>query len=158
MLSFAIFKLCNGTISWLQSAANLTDARARMNSIAASKPGGYTIVDYKKKRIFLIDYGSLGFNARVRLLRRFGHHVRGALGNQAAIAALRSIRKVDLFVVGCKAPEHTRREMIAWLRLHYPNAKIVSLNPGNRCIANADYNVTTNKYESVSLAAAAAAS
>ena len=156
-MAFEIFKIEDDRITWLRSALTVKAAKAQMR-IAASAGGEYMVLantQYQRKRIFLVGYDSTLLKARAELFRRFGHDVMSALGNEEAIHALSSIHEVDLFVVGHKASEETRREMITWLRVNFPNAKIVSLNPGGERILNADFNVVCGKHDWLLLAAAA---
>jgi hypothetical protein len=54
---------------------------------------------------------------------------------------------IALFVVGHSAPVQTRKEMVDWLRVNYPGARILALNPPNEHVANADYNVEEKRKE-----------
>jgi PleD family two-component response regulator len=159
MDALEIFTVDNGTITWLQSAPSVQAAKAEMK-LAASKHGEYIVSSNprgQRKRIFLVGYDPKLLEARAELLTRFGHDVWSALGNEAAFTALGNIQSIDLFVVGHTAPERTRREMVTWLRVHFSNAKIVSLNPGKQSIRNADFNITWGKHDWILLAAAAVA-
>jgi hypothetical protein len=46
--------------------------------------------------------------------------------------------------VGHAAPEQARKEIVDWLKAHYPNVRILALNPPNQMVPNADYNVLQN--------------
>jgi hypothetical protein len=70
------------------------------------------------------------------------------LSNEAAKVLLCSIQKYDLFIVGHAAPEEYRREMVDWLKTHYPNVKILALNPPHQPLPNADYNALGDDPES----------
>ena len=48
--------------------------------------------------------------------------------------------RYDLFVVGHHAPYPVRHEMIGWLRVHYPNTRIVALNGYGDVIEGLHYN------------------
>jgi hypothetical protein len=67
--------------------------------------------------------------AATELLRRFCHEVISVTHNEAAKIALGSFRNFNLFVIDYKAPEQTRKQKVAWLRVNYPRVKIVALNP-----------------------------
>lgn len=165
---FDIFKVESASVRWLESAADLESARARVNALAASSPSEYIIVNQKtgekisikpksKRIVFQIGYDERELKARAEVLRRFGHEVTSVGDNTAAKTALATIRDVDLFILGHSAPDETVQEMLAWLRANYPNVKILALNPSkNRELPGADYNVTLNDYDEwLSLLAAA---
>ena len=157
MSRFEIFKVENGAITWFQSASTIKTAQAQ---IAACNHDEYIVCGntrYQKKRIFLVGYDTAQLKAMAELLSRLGHEVFAATGNEAAMTALRSVEGTDLFVVGHQAPEQTRREMVTWLRVHFPKAKIVSLNPGQHAIWNADFNILWGKHDWILLVAAAVA-
>ncbi len=167
---FDIFKVESSGLRWMESVsvADLERARARVKVLAASSPGEYIILNQKtgekisikppaKRILFQIGYDEKGLNARAELLRRFGHEVISVTHNEAAKVALSSFRHVDLFVIDYKAPEQTRREMVAWLKANYPKVKIVALNPSKDQLLGADYNVVLNDPDEwLSLLAAAA--
>ena len=48
---------------------------------------------------------------------------------------------IAFFMVGHAAPRPEREEIVDWLRLRYPNTKILVLNPPDQQTAGADYNV-----------------
>jgi len=152
---FDIFRVDSDGPRWLEAAADLEGARARVNLLATASPGEYLIANHetgekisikpKTKRIlFQIGYEAKGLNARAELLRRFGHEVISVTNNEAAKIALRSYHDVDLFIVGHLAPEQTRKEMVAWLKANYPQVKIVALNPSRDQLIGADHNVVLN--------------
>jgi len=71
--------------------------------------------------------------------------VSSAVGNEAAKTVLGFVQDYDLFVVGHAAPEETRIEMVGWLKMKYPKARILALNPPDcECLDGADYNVPQN--------------
>src|SRR6267378_2282263 len=152
---FDIFKVESSGLRWIEAVADLERAKSRVNVLAASSPGEYIILNQetgekisinpKTKRIlFQIGYDEKGLNARVELLRRFGHEVISVSHNEAAKVALGSFRDVDLFVIDYRAPEQTRKQMVAWLKVNYPKVKIVALNPSKDQCLGADYNVVLN--------------
>lgn len=167
MPPFDIFKVESSGLRWMEAAADLERARARVKVLAASWPGEYFILNQntgekisirsKTKRIvFQIGYDEKGLNARAELLRRFGHEVISVTHNEAAKVALSSFRDVDVFIVGHMAPERTRKEMVAWLKANYPTVKIVALNPSRDQLLGADHNVVVNEHDEwLSLLAAA---
>ncbi len=92
---FDIFRVDSDGPRWLEAAADLEGARARVNLLATASPGEYLIANHetgekisikpKTKRIlFQIGYEAKGLNARAELLRRFGHEVISVTNNEAA--------------------------------------------------------------------------
>jgi len=165
---FHIFKMqSDGSLRWVEAAADVERAKSRASALAASWPGEYVIKNLNgekisikslpKQIVFQIGYDERDLHARAELFRRVGHHVISVPDNEAAKRALASIEKVDVFVVGHTAPEQTRNEMVDWLKTNYPNVKIVALIPSaNRQLPLADYNVVLNdRNEWLSLLAAA---
>jgi hypothetical protein len=165
---FDIFKLESGELRWMELAADMERAKARVKILATSSPGEYIIANQQtgekisiktqtKRILFQIGYDEKGINARAELLRRFGHEVISVTNNEAAKVALSSYHDVELFIVGHTAPEQTRKEMVAWLKANYPKVKIVALNPSRDQLVGADYNVILNEHDEwLSLLAAAA--
>ena len=165
---FDIFKVESSGPRWMEVAADLERAKARVKILATSSPGEYIIANQKtgekisiqtqtKRILFQIGYDEKGINARAELLRRFGHEVISVTNNEAAKVALSSYHDVELFIVGHTAPEQTRKEMVAWLKTNYPKVKIVALNPSKDQCLGADYNVVLNDHDEwLSLLAAAA--
>ena len=154
MLSpFHIFKVqSDGSRRWVEGAVSVECAKARVKALGASSPGEYVIanltgqeiwVKSQPKRImFQIGYDERELNARAELFRRAGHEVISVADNEAAKRALSSLCDVDLFVVGHRASEQTRKEMVDWLKANFPKVKIVALiPPGTRQLPSADYNV-----------------
>jgi hypothetical protein len=99
------------------------------------------------KRIFLIAYDEESSLKRAELLRSHGFGVISVLSNEAAKVLLESVEDYDLFIVGDAAPEEIRREMVDWLKAHYPRAKILALNPPHQPLPNADYNALASDPE-----------
>ena len=165
---FDIFKVESFGLRWMELELDLERAKARVQVLAASSPGEYIIVSQQtgeklsirppaKRILFQVGYEEKGLNARVELLRRFGHEVISVTHNEAAKVALSSFRNVDLFIVDYTAPEQTRKEMVAWLKANYPKVKIIALNPSKDQLVGADYNVVLNEHDEwLSLLAAAA--
>jgi len=152
---FDIFKLESGELRWMELAADVERAKARVKMLATSSPGEYIIANQEtgekisiktqtKRILFQIGYDEKGINARAELLRRFGHEVISVTNNEAAKVALSSYHDVELFIVGHTAPEQTRKEMVAWLKANYPKVKIVALNPSRDQLIGADHNVVMN--------------
>ncbi len=79
---FDIFKVESSGHRWMEVAANLKRAKARVKILAASSPGEYLIRNQKtgekisikppaKQILFQMGYDEKGLNARAELLRRF---------------------------------------------------------------------------------------
>ncbi len=117
---FDIFKVESSGPRWMEVAADLERAKARVKILATSSPGEYIIANQKtgekisiqtqtKRILFQIGYDEKGINARAELLRRFGHEVISVTNNEAAKVALSSYHDVELFIVGHTAPTRRRR-------------------------------------------------
>src|SRR5258707_6895977 len=96
------------------------------------------------KRIFQIAYDEQLGLRRAELLRSLGYGVISVIGTDSAKVLLTSIQHYDLFILGHAAPEETRTEMIDWIKVKYPRAKILALNAPHNQLLNSDYNVTLN--------------
>ena|SRR5437867_611298 len=164
---FDILKVESIGLRWMELAVDLERAKARVKVLAASSPGEYVIVSQQsgekisigppaKRILFQVSYQEKGLNARVELLRSFGHEVISVTHNEAA-KTLSSFRDIDLFIVDYTAPEQTRKEIVGWLKANYPKVKIIALNPSKDQLIGADYNVVLNDHDEWrSLLAAAA--
>ena len=101
-----------------------------------------------KRILFQIGYDLRTLNARAEMFRRFGHDVISVLENEAAKQALASIRNVDVFIIGHNAPDQIRKEMVDWLKVNFPNAKIVALIPSTSPrLRSADYNIVSGDWD-----------
>jgi hypothetical protein len=153
MSQFDIFKtLPDGSLRWLAAAASIETAEARVKRFP---PGEYVIIADEptvkrisikspaKQIVFQISYDDdRGAAARETLLRSFGHEVISVADNDAAKRVLASIPNVDVFVLSHIAREETREEMVDWLKVNFPKAKIVALIPSaSPQLLCADYNV-----------------
>src|SRR5215469_5652414 len=156
---FHIFKVqSDGSLRWMEAAADVERAQARVGVLAVSSPGEYVITNMTgekisiktlpKRIVFQIGYNEKELNARAELFRRCGHEVISVPDNEAAKQALNSIHNVDIFVVGQAAPEQTRKEMVDWLKANFPKIKIVALIPSaDHKLQSADYNVVLNDWD-----------
>jgi hypothetical protein len=167
MPQFDIFKVqLDGSLHWLAAATSMEAAEVRVKRLP---PGNYVILadQHTPKRIsikspakqivFQIGYDDdKGSTAREMLFRSFGHEVISVADNDDAKRALASIPDVDVFVLGHTAPEQTQGEMVDWLKVSFPNARIVALIPSaSRQLLCADYNVPQSDWAAwVSLFAA----
>ena len=166
---FNIFKVqADGSLRWIESAADMERAKALVKGLAAASPGEYVITNLKGEKIFIksphkrimfqIGYDEKELKVRAQLLRRCGHEVISVADNEAAKRALASIHSVDVFIVGHTAPDQTRKEMVDWLKTNCPKVKIVALIPSaDRQLLRADHNVVLNDWDEwLSLLTAAA--
>ena len=95
-----------------------------------------------RKLIFQIAYTETLGIARSEELTRRGYRVTTVIGNERAkIVLTDSPQHYDLFVLGHGAPDKARSEMVAWLKVKYPNVKILGLNSIQGRLREADYNV-----------------
>lgn len=99
------------------------------------------------KRIFQIAYDEEAGLGTAELLRSHGYGVISVPSNEAAKVLLSSIQKYDLFIIGHTAPEKCRSEMADWLKTHYPNVKVLALNPPHQPLLNADCNALASDPE-----------
>jgi hypothetical protein len=152
MSHIEIFKVQpDGSLRWLAAAGSMETAEARVKRFA---PGEYIIADEHtvkrisikspaKQLVFQIGYDDdRGSAARETLFRSFGHEVISVADNDAAKRALASTPNVDVFVLSHTAPEQTLKEMVDWLKVNFPKAKIVALIPSATPeLLHADYNI-----------------
>ncbi len=153
MSQFDIFKVQpDGSLRWLAAAASMETAEGRIKTFP---PGNYVIIADQhtprriaikspaKQIIFQVGYDDdKGSTARETLFRSFGHEAVSVADNDLAKRALASIPNVDVFILGPTAPEQTQREMVDWLKVSFPKAKIVALIPSaSPQLLGADYNV-----------------
>ena len=143
----------------MEAAEELERARVLVKGFGASSPGEYLISNEqtgeklriqapRKRIVFQIGYDERTLNARAELFRRFGHDVISAVDNEAAKLALATTCEVDVFIVGHTAPQETRKEMVDWLKAHFPKVEIVALIPsGTERMPRADYNVVLNDWD-----------
>jgi len=163
-----IFKVqADGSLRRMEAAPDVERAKALVKGLAAASPGEYVIANPKGERIsikssrkrimFQIGYDEKELKVRAQLFRCCGHEVISVADNEAAKRALGSIHSVDVFVVGHKAPEQTRKEMVDWLKTNFPKVKIVALIPSaDHQLVRADSNVVLNDWDEwVSLLTAA---
>jgi len=156
---FHIFKVqSDGSLRWMEAAADVERAKARVRVLAVSSPGEYVITNMTGEKIFIktlpkrivfqIGYNEKELNSRAELFRRCGHEVISVADNEAAKQALTSIPNVDIFVVGHPATEQTRKEMVDWLKTNFPKVKVVALIPSaSHQLQRADYNVVLNDWD-----------
>jgi hypothetical protein len=102
-------------------------------------------ISHGKRVVFQIAYDEALATARASLLRRFGYDVVTVIGNESAKTILSIPQHFDLFIIGHAAPENDRKGMVAWLKIYFPNTRVLALNPPNLpVLSGADYNVKLN--------------
>lgn len=157
--SYDIFELVDGRPTWRGHTEGLLQARAKLgeisretsNEVVAMRLPDSEIVmrincseEGNKPVVIQISYDHT-LTARTKALRRQGYEVIPIVGNEAAKPLLVTPRRCDLFIVGHAAPDRTRREMVVWLRAHYPGVPILALNrPEVPELPGADFNVKLN--------------
>lgn len=156
---YNIFRVqSDGSLRWMEAAEDMERAKALVKGLAAASPGEYVITNLKDEKIsiklprkrimFQIGYEERELNVRAQLFRCCGHEVISVADNEAAKRALASIHSVDVFIVGHRAPEQTRKEMVDWLKANFPAVKIVALIPSaDRQLQRADFNVVLNDWD-----------
>ncbi len=95
--------------------------------------------------IFQIAYDEMLLTARAELLKSRGYEVSSALGNNDAQRVLGNGGTYRFFIVGHAAAKETREEMVRWLKMNFPHARILALNPPEGPnLAEVDYNLVLN--------------
>ncbi len=153
MAQFDIFEVKpDSSLHWLAAEASMDAAEVRTKRLP---PGEYVIIadGHSPKRIsvtplarqiiFQISYDDdKGATAREALFRSFGHEVVSVTDNDAAMRALASIANIDVFILGYTASEQNRKEMVDWLEVNFPKAKVIALIPSALPqLLGAEYNV-----------------
>jgi hypothetical protein len=153
MSQYDIFKVqLDRSLRWLEAAASMETAEARVKRLP---PGEYVIIaDQRSAKsisiksparqvVFQIGYEDYrGSAARESLFRSFGHEVISVEDNEAAKSALASIPLVDVFILSHTATDQARKEMLDWLKVNFPTARIIALIPSaSPELLGADYNV-----------------
>jgi len=95
--------------------------------------------------VFQIAYDETLLITRAELLKNRGYEVSSVLGNDGAKHILDRRERYRLFIVGHAAARETREEMVRWLKVNFPDTKILALNPPHHAkLAEADYNLILN--------------
>jgi hypothetical protein len=151
-------QLPDGSPMWRGQASGLHGVRLKLQEIARTTTNECFAMYLPTKEIVArlnlgagkplvvqIAYDNRLATARTEVLRLHGYEVVSVIGNEAAKAVLGLPQHCDLFIVGHAAPEESRTEMVAWLKMKYPGVRIIALNsPKIRELVGADYNVTLN--------------
>ena len=99
----------------------------------------------RKQVVCQIAYDDKLVPARTALLRSHGYEAISIIGNESAKLILTVPQHVDLFMVGYATPDKERKDMVAWLRKHFPGARVLALNLSREAaLPEADYNVKLN--------------
>ena len=148
---------------WRGHAVGLTSARQKLQELARTTRNECLIMHLPTKEVvarlnvrssrgvdrkpvvFQIAYDSDRAIARTMVLRLHGYEVISVIGNEAAKVVLSMPEQCDFFIIGHAADDQVRREMVLWLKAHYPGVRILALNPPKVTeLAGADYNVKLN--------------
>jgi hypothetical protein len=160
---YDIFEECpDGELIWHGHTVGLSSARRQLQELAGTTKNECFIVHLPTKEIvarvnvhssrgvgrkpvvFQIAYDSGLASARTSVLRLQGYEVVSVIGNEAAKVVLSMPEQYDFFIVGHAAADQVRKEMVLWLKAHYPGVRILALNPPKVELAGADYNVKLN--------------
>jgi hypothetical protein len=153
----------DGELTWHGHTVGLSSARRQMQEVAGTTKNECFIVHLPTKEVvarvnvhssrgvgrkpvvFQIAYDSGLASARTSVLRLQGYEVVSVIGNEAAKVVLSVPEQYDFFIVGHAAEDQVRKEMVLWLKAHYPGVRILALNPATVSeLAGADYNVRLN--------------
>jgi len=153
----------DGSLVWRGHASGIENAQLKLKELAKETPneciamylatqqivarlnGHPSGPGLKKPVIFQIAYEERLSIARNELLRHRGYEVVSVMGNESAKVILSMPEKYDAFILGHAAPEPDRREMVRWLKEHYPKVPVLALNPpSQKELAGADFNVQQN--------------
>jgi hypothetical protein len=94
------------------------------------------------RRVLQIGYDEALMVTRELLLEKRGYEVVSVLGDSAAKEVLSRGGAYDLFIVGHAASADRRRNLVQWLKINFPDVKVVSLNPPHQGgVPHADYNI-----------------
>jgi hypothetical protein len=164
---YEIFEsLDDGSVKWCTCATGLPNVRSKLDGLLLetgreyfaihlsthdvifARDSSIVVSNRAANPIFHVAYNERQSLIRAELLRALGYNVVFAVGNEAAKALLAAFRFEDrgiaLFMVGNRAPVQSRKEMVDWLRAHFPAARILALNQPNQKVPDADYNVEEN--------------
>ena len=155
----------DGTMQWRGVARGLLKARLKLEGFSRETSNELVAIDFssqrvvarvnataaqqkKIRRVFQIAYEERLLVTRAGVLRAQGYEVTSVIGNEAAMTILDAGQDYDLFVLGHAAAREERIAMVAWLKLQYPKARILALNPPEcERLDGADYNAPQNGYD-----------
>ncbi|PYT77266.1 MAG: hypothetical protein DMG40_24060 [Acidobacteria bacterium] len=168
--NYEIFEvLPNGSPQRVAVASGLESAKLKLHDLAsrsrnecyAADPRTRQIVVHMNvpptkrqavKRVFQISYDEQSGIQRAKLLMSYGYDAVSVISNEPAKFLLSGLltgsERFDLFIIGHAAPEESRQEIAAWLKVKYPKAKVLALNPPDQQIFSADFNVRQDDPES----------
>ncbi len=102
----------------------------------------------RRVRVFQVAYDRSLLIVRAEMLKHAGLEVASALGNDEARRALEQAADYDLVLVAWSAPDAVRREMVVWVKLRYPQIRVMALySATGRPIAEADFNSASERPE-----------
>ena len=109
-------------------------------------------------RIFQVAYDPSLLRVRAEMLNHAGFQVSSALGNIQARRELLANNEYDLVVVGWSTDDGARREMVCWVKQHFPYLRVIALyGTGGHQISEADFNSNSENPEDWFLAVKRAA-
>ena len=160
---YDLFEQVSDEPMWRGRTVGLTSARQKLQELARTTRNECLIMHLptkevvarlnvhssrgigRKPMVFQIAYDSDRATARTMALRLHGYEVVSVIGNEAAKVVLSMPEQCDFFIVGHAADDPVRREMVLWLKAHYPGVRILAINPPKVSeLAGADYNVKLN--------------
>jgi hypothetical protein len=160
---YDLFEQVSDEPMWRGRTVGLTSARQKLQELARTTRNECLIMHLptkevvarlnvhssrgigRKPMVFQIAYDSDRATARTMVLRLHGYEVVSVIGNEAAKVVLSMPEQCDFFIVGHAADDPVRREMVLWLKAHYPGVRILAINPPKVSeLAGADYNVKLN--------------
>jgi hypothetical protein len=128
-----LFKLVQRINDLLEAKEKRLRGKAVLSSVQAGN------------HVFQIAYDEMLLVTRELLLKDRGYEVTSVLGNEDARRALAMDQIYRLFIVGRDAPRETREAMVRWLKEHFPNIKVLALNPPYQDqLPGADFNLILN--------------
>jgi hypothetical protein len=157
---YEIFELLpDGSPIWKGHGSGLDSVRVKLEKLAAKTANeciamhlptreivarvniGAAKVRSAEPLVFQIAYEERLAASRSQTLRHNGYEVVSVIGNEAARLVLELDRSWEFFIVGHDAAKETRKEIVVWLKAHFPNVRLLALSasPGGE-IPGADYN------------------
>lgn len=140
---YDLFEIANGRPKWRSRVVGTVEAGVKLQELGRKTRNECFVAQFpsrevvarvnlgsssgRKPGVFQVTYDYTQAIERVQALRLYGCHVAFAIGNEAAKAILRKPQCWDLFAVGYAAPGETVRDMIEWLKAHYPGVPILEL-------------------------------
>ncbi len=125
----------------------LRQLTGRINELLAEKELRLLgeIKEPRGTQVFQIAYEEVLLITRAELLKGLGYEVTSALGNDDAKRVLNNGKTYGIFIVGHAAATAAREDMVKWLKINFPDTRIIALNPPfDTKLRGADYNFVLN--------------